>query len=266
MQIRPGEHLPIVRQLADPSDSNTNYVRAWVYKHKAGTRTLLATLDLVDQGNQHFTYEYPTPLEESAEGYVISIITRVYTDSGYTSESPLYYRETATYLVDERWGFRFGSGGGADLDYKRVRKIIKEEIEKLPKLEVPVPKPTNLNPFLRALDTVNKSIKEIKIPSQEQVDFSAVIGAIEKVQAEVKNIPEPEKPEKVDLSPILSAIEGVEKRTLNRWQMFNEDLINLKSGLENLRTKVKKGLNFNLVRVEKEEKEKPEKTFRKIII
>ena len=256
MQIRPGEYLPIVRQLEDPSDANTYYVRAYVYKHKGGTETLLATLNLNDKGSQRFTYEYETPLEASGEGYFLTILTRVFTDSGYTAESSLYGRTVEEYLVDERWGLRFGTGGGADVDYKRMRNIIQEELGKRA-----LPKPADLTPLLNALKEVNRTIRDLRFPEPEKIDFGPVIKAIENTQQAVKNINIP-KQEKPDFSPIIQEIKNIEKQGVSRGQIFQSQIEKLKTDFEALKEKIKKGIRFKLIRVD--ESSSPQK--RKIIL
>lgn len=202
LQIKPGEYLPIEVQLKDPTDSGTRYVRAYIRKMRGSSDTLLDTVDLTDNGSQRFTYSYQVP--DDSDAYFLCITIKVFDDSGYTTESKRYAREHFTYLVAERWGLYYGHGGGVEVDYDKIRKMIREEVGKTPKGEK-----INLSPLLDALMDVNKSIKAIKfpeppvIPKPEKVDFKPVIKAVEKVQDEVRAIKMPQ----TDLGPILKGIE-----------------------------------------------------------
>lgn len=127
IQLRPGESFPITYRISDPSDTGTYYVQAKIYNSR--TNSLLATVNLADQGNGRFQNNYQVPGDSSGQGFYIDINVNVYDDSGYTSKSANYQQENRQYLVQERVNpFRFGGGGGADIDYKRIAKIISEVV------------------------------------------------------------------------------------------------------------------------------------------
>lgn len=241
LQIKPKEYLPIVRQLADPSDTTTYYVRAYVYKHRGETESLLATLDLADQGTQRFTYHYEVPADAEGEGYYLSVITRVFTDSGYTTESPLYGRTEQTYLVAERWSMAFRGGGGADVDYKKVRRIVMEEIEKV---SLPEPKEIDFEPVLTELRTISKEIGNIEIPKIKEADLKPVIMAVDKATREIKekvgNIRIPE----LDLSPVMKSMEQIKGRQAVSVKSLNEYIRKVKQvladAIEKIRIKAEK--------------------------
>jgi hypothetical protein len=154
MQLEPRSYFTIVRQLKDPQDTGTYYVRAYI--RKSLDDTLLDTVDLTDYGGQRFKYNYQLPADTSGEGLYIDITTRVFTDSGYTTESDYYQKENFQYLVKKGYNPVYGGGGGY-IDYKKVREIIKEEIEKLPKIEIPEQKEVDLNPILKAIEDIDVS-------------------------------------------------------------------------------------------------------------
>ena len=153
----------------------------------------------------------------------------------------------------DRWGLQFGSGGGADIDYKRLRKIVKEEVENLPKTKAL--KPINLSPLLRALEDVNKGIRNIKMPEQEKVDFTPLIRAMERVEAEVRKIKIPE-PEKLDLSPILNFLRKIEEQRDVKWKIFGEDYEKFVKHLKSFTDRLTKGF---FIKMPAGEEEKPKK-------
>lgn len=181
IQIRPSSTFPIVRQIADPTDSATYYVRAVVRDSISGVT--LDTVNLVDQGGQRFTYNYPAPQDGSGFGRYIDVTTTVYSDSGYTTRTGVYADENQTYVVKEYTGNLGGAGsGGSDINYKKIRALLKEVIDEQEKVEMPeMPEQKDLMPAIVALE-------------------SRIVGAI-------SALPKPEKPEKIDLAPVLEKID-----------------------------------------------------------
>lgn len=173
MQLKPREYFTIARGLTDHTDSNTYYVRAVI--RNARTDELLDTVNLTDQGNRRFSYPWQVPADTSGEGFYILITTTVYSDSGYTSKSDLYREEFSTYLVADRMNPNLGvGGGGADIDYKKVRKIIEEELKKLK-----LPEQVDLAPVLEA-------VKQIPAPTeQKDVDFSPLTKKIDEIMPQL---------------------------------------------------------------------------------
>ena len=196
LQLRPTESFPITRQLDDPSDSNTYYVRAYI--RNAATDDLLDTIDLTDQGDQRFTGAWEVQVDGKGEGYYVTVLSKVFTDSGYTTESKRYARSQQQFLVQERWNrFLGGAGGGADIDYKKVRKIIQEELKKLKLPEPKIIKQTKYN-------TVKEEIK---------IDLGPITEGLKQIRTDIINIPKlikPKEPEKVDLNPLITKIENTQ--------------------------------------------------------
>ena len=124
MNLRPGEYFTVVRQLHNHEDVDTNYVRAVI--RNARTDELLETLDLTDRGSRRFSEPWQVPADVSGQGFYISILTTVYTDSGYTTKNPNYGEEMSTYKVYDDALAVASAGGGGDIDYEKVRKILKE--------------------------------------------------------------------------------------------------------------------------------------------
>jgi hypothetical protein len=254
IQIRPGEYLPISRQIADSSDSTTYYVRSYLYKRKGSIETLLDTIDLEDKGSQRFSYNYQVP--QDADDYFLSIITKVFTDSGYTTLSDMYGATEETHLIAERWGLQFGGGGSANINYNRVRKIITEEIKKI---EKPQPgKDVDLSVLTDGLGQVKQAISDIKIPEPKSTDLSYVIKKIDNVSEKIKAIKIPE-PEKLDLSPIMVVMKQRFTDILSQIKksLFQEGIKIQSSTTKEMREEIKKeveklSFNFNVTSAQKE--------------
>jgi len=205
-QLEPREYFPITRQLDDPTDTNTYYVKAFI--RNARTDELIDTVELNDLGDQRFAAEWQVPEDPSGEGFYITITTKVYTDSGYSNESPNYAREQNQYLVQKRYNPVLGKGGGW-VDYDKVRRIIKEEVEKTKELKV------DIKPVVKELEKTKKAVSKIEIPKPERVDYKKIEKKIEeeveKAIIAIKNIYIP-KPEKVDLSGLEYGIEELDRK------------------------------------------------------
>lgn len=88
MQISPGEIYAIRRQLDDPLDVSTWYVRAvltWADTDVIIPINGLNYVNLTDQGSQLFRTNITVPPDKNGgNGSRIAIKTTVYSDSGYT--------------------------------------------------------------------------------------------------------------------------------------------------------------------------------------
>lgn len=199
MQLQPGEMMAIVRQLADPNDTGTYYVRATI--RNARTDALLDTKDLTDRGGQRFSIEYQVP-SKSSDAVYISISTRVYTDSAYTTLSDMYGQEIETYLVEMRQA-HFG-GGGSNVSYQKIREIVKEEIGKTDKVD--------LSELVKSLTRLEKVLDGV--PG----GFEGILGAIEAIQVNPV----------VNMDPVTIAIRGlmemVAKERKNEGNAWKEDV------------------------------------------
>jgi len=176
IHITPHGSFPIVRQLEDVSDTTTYYVSAVI--RDSGTGNTLATVQLTDNGDQRFTYNYPVPADPSGNGRYIDITTIVYSDSGYTTRAG-FADENETYLVKQD-NVHLG-GGGETVSYPEIRKIIKQELEKL---DIPQPqKMEDLRPTLKSMEDklrneINTAVSGIEIPKQVQPNLDRVVSEI----------------------------------------------------------------------------------------
>lgn len=232
MQLNPRENFVITHQLNNSYITDTSYVRAVI--RNAKTDAILATKNLTDQGNGRFTTTYQIPADVSGQGYYISIITSVYSDSGYTTKSQNYGDEANTYLVQERYNpnVHLGAvGGGSDIDYKKIRKIIKEEIDvRIDKID-----------FSKTPEviTVTKEVVVEKLIPQEKINFPSqqfIIDAIKAVSKKVDDKPVTQVPD-VDFAPVMAAI--------------GEIPVLLKSSKEELKEVIDSSVNKNSTRFKK---------------
>lgn len=191
MQLSPREYFTVARGLEDHTDGATYYVRATI--RNARTDELLDTINLTNQGDGHrFSLPWQVPADPSGQGFYILITTSVYTDSGYTTKSELYGDKYDTYLVHRRASASFGAGGGgADVDYKKVRKIVEEVVSKalqeLPQPEKEEVKEVDLEPVLSSLQSISSSVQAIKVPEQKEPDLTPVLTSLEEVKDMVQD-------------------------------------------------------------------------------
>lgn len=204
MQLNPGETFAIVRQLADPNDAGTYYVRATI--RNARTDTLLATKDLTDRGGQRFSVEYQVP-SSTSDALYIAISTRVYTNSGYTTLSTDYGQEIETYLVETR-SKHFGGGGSVlKVDYEKIRGMIRESLDTLKFPETKQPK----MPRMMSHDDIKSAMSEAMMPMMAQMmnGRTTHAGMEDMVRKAIASIQFPEQKE-TDLGPVLDAIGEIE--------------------------------------------------------
>lgn len=197
VQLKPQQSFTVVRQIANHLDAATYYVRAVI--RNAYTDALIETLDLTDRGSQRFSKNWQAPADPSGQGFYISIVTSVYTDSGYTTKSENYGDEETTYLVMD---FPQNFGGGYT-DYFRIREIVKEELAALPRPEAfdydRIPKPQQ-----DRTEDIIAAVNDKKIPEPEKVDLAPLEAKLDQA---IQAIKDKEVTPPTDLSPILDRIQ-----------------------------------------------------------
>lgn len=191
--LQPQANFTVVRQIANHLDTDTNYVKAVI--RNAYTDDIIDTLQLTDKGSQRFKKDWQVPADPSGQGFYISIVTSVYTDSGYTSKNPNYGDEETTYLVQDRVLHRGGGGYSVStgVDARTVRRILREELDKL--------KPEETTDTPDTADTAATPTMIMPEPSRAE----EILGAIKALKTALK--PTPAKP--VDLAPVLAKFEAV---------------------------------------------------------
>lgn len=183
MQLFPQKSFTIVRQLSvAPYESGTYYVQAVV--RNAHTDAVVETVNLTHQGTYRYSGAFVTPADPTNFGYYLSIVTNVYTDSGYTTKSEVFSPEENTYLVRN---LETGKGGGwVGIDASDVRRVVREEIAKIPQAP-------------------EFDYSRIPTPERYEMRWDEVLSAVEGLKTALKPI----QPQKVDLSPVISAIDNV---------------------------------------------------------
>lgn len=211
MTLNPGHRFAIVRQLNNPYITDTFYVRAVI--RNAYTDAILDTINLTDKTGQRFKGDWQVPQDPSGQGFYISIVTSVYTDSGYTTKSDVYGDEENTYLVQDRVQ-RFGGTGGVDAF--TIRKIVQEEVGKLT-----VPQSDERQ---ERWEDILAAIRAIDIPTPEKTDLSPVLKGLKSLEKNIATAIE-QKPvtPATDLSPVLERLKD-EKLTDKQVRIHIEGL------------------------------------------
>ncbi len=220
MQLKPREYFTIARGLEDHTDNTVYYVRATI--RNARTDVLLDTVDLVNQGDNHrYSTAWQVPADSSGEGFYVLITTSVYTDAAYTTKSTAYADKYDEHLVAERINPNLAQSGGSDINYKKIREIIKEEVANAEK-----PKEVDFTPIIQAI----QSIPEVEIPEypeQKETDLSPLSNAIEIVKKSLDKLHE--KMDKIQIGEIKETLhETVEEMKdaadFNKVKVFHEEM------------------------------------------
>lgn len=165
--------------------------------------------------------------DTSGEGLYITILVKVFTDAGYTTESMLYGRIEVTYLVQQRLSIALaGGGGGPGISYKKIREIIEQEVRNL---KLPQPKTiikyntvrevieVDLSPIMKALDRLGEDVGNIRIPEANEVNLAPLIKSIQQVQEKIEGIKIPE----TDVSPLMDVLNEI-KRMMEDYKLSLE--------------------------------------------
>ena len=206
MQLFTQQNFTIVRQIPDHTDATTYYVQAVI--RNARTDVTLATLNLTNKGSQRFKSDWKVPADPSGEGFYVSVITSVYTDSGYTTKASSYGDDENTYLITDRkksgaGGVNLNVGQGS-LSIRDIRDVIKEEIQKAKPEPVKkeVQKEVDLSEILKAIKVVENKIEPVSIP---KVDLEPIKASLVSLKRSIEAIEIPE----VDLEPLMSKMGDV---------------------------------------------------------
>ncbi len=261
--IQPQSVLPIARLLKDPFDTATYYVQAVI--RNARLNTTIAIVNLITQGNRIYAANWQTPADSSGQGFFITITTSVYTDSGYTTKSDNYGEEQDIFLIYDRQHYVQSLGQqisalisgvqGSEIDYAKVRKIIKEEISKIEPAEE---KEMNLDlsPVLSALSnlgSVAKSVLECveRIENEEEdeeapLDLSGIHESIESASEAIKSHIDASKPkdaEPIDFAPITSAIEALDSTSaIKEVGELMKNIPDIKKSMSDIRSSIQEFL------------------------
>ena len=205
MILQPQQNFTIARKLANHTDATSYYVQAIV--RNALTDEVLATLNLVKKINeQRYTKDWLVPADPSGFGLQVTVETSVYTDSDYTLKSENNADEIDDHIIRDDISKKHGGGGFRGYtgpDTSDIRRIMREEIEKIPKVEIP-PFPTPEKVELRWTDVL-EAIKDVRsaIKEPQAVDMTPVLSAISQVEQAIasKEVTPP-----TDLAPLMEKI------------------------------------------------------------
>ena len=271
MNINPQSTLRIVRQLADPSDAGTYYVQAVV--RNSATGATLETINLTDAGDQRFTGSYNVPGDASGNGFYIDVTTTVYTDAGYTTKSGNYGIEAQTYHVQQAWNHAMGIGGGADVNYDKVRRIIQEELAAQEKLEIPEAKdltPEMLGMERRIKDAVSQAVASIQFPAQKEPDLQMVVNTLRAAIDDALNttliaVDQKDVTPQTDLAPVLQAVENLPipqiveaTQNLNQLVQTLQELVNTQQDVSQMKAAAEEFMKKVSPRTINVPKERPE--------
>lgn len=268
MQLKPGEQFTIVRQLDNPADSGTYYVQAVIRNSK--TDAILATLELDDKGNQRFTKSWQVSPDPSGEGMYIDVESRVFTDNTYTTYSDVYSKENAVYLVADRplsMG-GFGTEMSQEIDYKKIRTIIGEEISGQDKPKAPK---IGLSKVMARIDALQAILEGIEPPEKpEPVDFSPLMSEIkqlsDKIGQLIDSVDSIEPTPETNLSPVLDKIDILDPQNMidqvnglvdKMKQLFGTDIGNLEKKITDMHTMIGRAPFIPLPSMPIEEKAEP---------
>jgi len=103
-KISPSQFIPLTYQLPEGVSAPVRYIQAKIIK--PSDRSVLATVNLTDNGNGDFSDYSKTPSAIGiGENNYLEVIITVYTDSGYTTPDNLTYATTKyVYYVKEEYG------------------------------------------------------------------------------------------------------------------------------------------------------------------
>lgn len=212
-QVSPGENFDVFYFIRDHTDATTYYVQAKIYDVRTGELLQSVNLDQSAQNTRLFIKSVQAPPDPVGYGRNIVAIATAYTDSGYTTKAPDKEEQEQYFLVKSA-PLMLG-GGGSGIDMRALRELVEDVLEKK------LPKP-----------------EKIEFPEQEKVDFSAVLGAIGKLQQEINRIPK----DAVDLSELRSMLQTLQGSLDVRPVFEPTDFSPITERLEMLETKVEVGL------------------------
>ena len=206
-------------------DGETNrYLQAVLYDPK---KRLVNTVNLDHIANGFYQGQFsPSGSYTSLAGYIL-----VYTDEARTSRDNGYDIEPIQ--VDVKTVDQMGGGGGFDIDYKKVREIISEEIAKLD-----LPKTYNDTILHKAIKSLEKSIsgeiQAIEMPAMPTIpampdnseEFMSIVNAVKELQNKV----DPLEGYKTALNKIADLLIKLDKKEL---RLRMEDIKSISKTVKN---------------------------------
>jgi len=247
--LKPQQNFTVVRQIANHLDASTYYVQAVI--RNAYTDELITTLQLTDKGGQRFSKNWQVPADPSGMGFYISIVTSVYTDSGYTTKSENYGDEESTHLVSDVFALPARSGAGG-LDSYTVRRIFKEELAKA-QPEPPEAPEMRFDEVLSALAALRSAVEDAEAPEADDDESEArILGAIASLQQAIQDKPVTPATDTTPLVDQMTAMAQVIQSAVRELSMLEGSISNLVEALNHMQANFSKDVVGELDRIVKE--------------
>ena len=179
MNLVPNTTYTLIRQLANPTDTQTYYVQAVVRNIITGKT--IKTINLVNQGGQRFTAPYQVPADTSGQGTYISICTYVFDDAGYSVPDGNYETEDKEYLIIQPPVSTYGNGGTTIVDYDKIKKYISDiKFPGIPTYDRQFKEMREYHEgrFNELTGYVDKAVKGIKMPVYEDSEVRSSIASL----------------------------------------------------------------------------------------
>jgi hypothetical protein len=237
MFFQPYRNYVITRQIYNERDFGQVWIKAWV-RDADTDEALVDGVEMTEATDEigRFKYTFKLPADPNGNGRQLRVITVVYEDSGYTSRNVNYQVEENNIVVRDMNIMGHSGGGGSDIDYKKVREIVKEELAKLPPIDLSdikkeikasvksilrqleaIPE-ADLTPIEEQISQLVKAISAIPpVPEPKDFDYSefkTIKDKLSKIQIQISDIRPSEKIERLkDFSEIKKAVSEVNKTT-----------------------------------------------------
>jgi hypothetical protein len=201
-QISPGENFDLFYFIRNHTDLTTYYVQAKVYDARTGALLATQNLTQASTNGRLFLATLQAPGDPQALGRNIVSIATVYTDSGYTTKSTDYEEQEQYFLI--RAELPFLAGGG--VDYRTLREIMQEEVDRGIKAIPPPPAPQEV-PYDTLYGAIGALTREINRIPKEAADDTAILEKLDEVLTAIGALPEKLR---VDLTPFVMAVRSID--------------------------------------------------------
>lgn len=254
INVEPGSKYVISRQIGNHQDSTTYYSRATI--RNAKTDALIDRVSLVDRGDRRFSQQWDVPGDPTGLGIYFSIVTEVFTDSGFTTKGKYQDEMDTIFVKEDRQSFGGGSGG-TPIDYEKLAKIFTGILDlRVPELvKIPGQEKVDLSDINFNLQDIKKAVSEIEIPEYKDQDLSPLLEGIRDVVSQMKSgfenalkeikkaVDDKEIPE-VDLNPVIERIDAIREGLKGNQEQFNRLVAALETGVPNYNKKLEKAKIF----------------------
>lgn len=148
------------------------------FNGKAPT-TSVNTIVAIDTTNQPGTYYLELSTTEIVHPGMLSV--------RYKSANTAEFVQICQVMAFDpyTWFGTLGGGGGADVDYKRIKKLVDEAVGSIP---TPVQKEPDLIPISEGLQAVITEIRSLDIPKPEKPNLEPVLKQLALLDKDIRNI------------------------------------------------------------------------------